>query len=152
MLHTQPINLGGSGFLGAWILKTLLDQGFTVRAAVRSPSKADYLKSRFPEQLEKLEFVFVEDITAPGAFDEAVKGVDGIIHSASPLPIYEPTADPNALIRPAVEGTLGILKSANGSKTIQRVVVTSSIESLWQVNPKTLPVNYDEVSNYSITR
>lgn len=44
------------------------------------------------------------------AFDEAVKGVDGIVHTASPLSYS--FNDPNEAIGPAVNGTLGVLKSA----------------------------------------
>ena len=36
-----------------------------------------------PEYAGKLDFAFVEDLTKPGGFDEAVKGVDAIIHTAS---------------------------------------------------------------------
>lgn len=135
---------GGSGFIGSWILKELLERGFNVRAAVRSGSKEAYLKNLFKDHLETLEFVIVEDITTPGAFDETVKGVTGIIHSASPLSGPDPTIEPDVLIKPAVEGTLGILKSAERSPSVARVVVTSSIASVWDTDVK-LPVVYTEV-------
>lgn len=70
--------IGATGFVGAWILKLLLEKGFNVRAAVRSQAKADYLRNLLKDHAEKLEFVFVEDITIPGAFDEAVKAVSSI--------------------------------------------------------------------------
>ena len=31
----------------------------------------------------RLEVVFVQDLTLPGVFDDAVKGVDAIVHTAS---------------------------------------------------------------------
>lgn len=83
--------IGGTGFVGAWILKILLEQGFTVRAAVRTQAKADYLKNLFGAHANKLEFAFVKDITIPGAFDEAVKDMTGIVHSASPMTNPDPT-------------------------------------------------------------
>ncbi|PVF97744.1 NAD-binding protein [Serendipita vermifera] len=115
---------GASGFLGAQILKTLLDQGFFVRVAVRSESKTTYIRSHFHEYDGKFEFVIVKDITTPGAFDEAVKGVDGIIHTASPVTDLD-------FIGPAVNGTLEILESAIKEDQVKRVAITSSIVALW---------------------
>lgn len=69
----------------------------------------------------------MEDIVAPGAFDEAVKGVDGVIHCAAPLSPADPLSDPAENIDPAVEGTLGILRSAHNATGIKRVVLTSSV-------------------------
>ena len=38
----------------------------------------------------QLSFIVVPDITVPGAFDDAVKGVSYIVHIASPIPSHEP--------------------------------------------------------------
>jgi nucleoside-diphosphate-sugar epimerase len=118
------VHLGASGFLGAQILKTLLDQGLFVRVAVRSEAKTSYIRSRFHDHDGKFEFVIVKDITTPGAFDEAVKGVDGIIHTASPVNEVD-------FVGPAVNGTLEVLKSAAKVDQIKRVVITSSIVAVW---------------------
>jgi nucleoside-diphosphate-sugar epimerase len=137
-------SLGGTGFLGAWTLKELLERGFNVRAAIRGNKKADHLRRQFKEHVDKLEFTIVDDVTRPGAFDEAVKGVDAIIHSASPLVPDEPGAEPSTLIEPAVNGTVGILKSALKSPTVQRVVITSSVGTIYE--PSTTPSVRTEVS------
>ena len=47
--------------------------------------------------LGRLELVIVADITQPGAFDEVVKGVDGIAHTASPF--HFQADDPNGVLR-----------------------------------------------------
>jgi nucleoside-diphosphate-sugar epimerase len=141
---------GGTGFLGVWTLKELLERSFTVRVAIRSESKAEHIRNVLKEHADRLEFTIVDDITRPGAFDEAVKGVDGIIHSASPLSSGEPGLDPSLLIEPAVNGTIGIIKSALKSPTVQRIVVTSSIMAIW--GPKPSPSVYTEVRRYNIDR
>jgi nucleoside-diphosphate-sugar epimerase len=131
--------------MGIWILKTLLDQGFSVKAVVRNESKITYLRDKFIEQASQLEFVIIEDFSAPNAFDEVVKGVTGIIHNASPVVLsHDPNLDANDLIRPAVGGTLSLLNSALKSPTIQRVVVTSSTGAV--LEPKPFPAVYTEVS------
>jgi nucleoside-diphosphate-sugar epimerase len=126
-------------------LKTLLEDGFTVRAAVRSQSKADYLKSRFAEHEDKLEFVIIDDITTPGVFDDAVKDVDAVLHTASPLSGPDPLGDADNYIKPAVDGTLGVLKSALNSPTVQRIVVTASVAACSDLQPKYTPITYNEV-------
>ena len=45
----------------------------------------------------------------PDAFDEAVLGVDAVLHTASPL--HYTAEDPAEVIDPAVKGTVGILNS-----------------------------------------
>jgi hypothetical protein len=112
---------------------------------VRNENKAAYLRELFKDHSANLEFVIVGDITAPGAFDEAVKGVSGIIHSASPLSNGEPSVDPNILIQPAVHGNVGILKSgAQNSSTVERVVITSSVTAQLDLT-KQLPFAFAEV-------
>ncbi len=41
----------------------------------------------------------------------AMRGVDGVLHVASPFPVGEP-AEPDALLKPAVDGTLRVLRAA----------------------------------------
>ncbi len=53
-----------------------------------------------------------------------------IVHTASPFPIENPK-DENVLIKPAVEGTLAVMKAARLNK-VQRVVITSSIASIFK--------------------
>ncbi|OJT14835.1 hypothetical protein TRAPUB_8629 [Trametes pubescens] len=116
---------GANGFIAVWVVKTLLEQGFAVRGTVRSESKAAHLRETFASYGDKLEIVIVEDITKEGAFDEAVKGVDAIEHTASPF--HFKAVEPDELIVPAVHGTTGILQSALKFGTaVKRVVVTSS--------------------------
>jgi nucleoside-diphosphate-sugar epimerase len=77
-----------------------------------------------------LECVIVPDITADGAYDEAVKGVDSIIHIASPLPMPSVTDYKEQIIVPATRGTVGMLQSAMKAPTVKRIVITASIGSI----------------------
>lgn len=54
---------GANGFIAVWTVKALLDAGFSVRGAVRSPSKAEHLKTIFSSNGDKLEFAIVPDMT-----------------------------------------------------------------------------------------
>jgi nucleoside-diphosphate-sugar epimerase len=59
---------------------------------------------------------------------EAVTGCDYIWHLASPVPARLPRNEAE-LIRPAVDGTLRVLRAAARSGTVRRVVMTSSTVS-----------------------
>ncbi|PSN66712.1 dihydroflavonol-4-reductase [Corynespora cassiicola Philippines] len=123
---------GINGLLGSHVADQLLARGYKVRGAVRGVGKnawvRDYFVARHPGA--GIELVDVPDITAPGCYDEAVKGVQGIVHLASPLG----GEDADALIRTAVEGGLNALRAAAKEKGIKRFVYTSS--SVAAVTPK----------------
>jgi len=120
---------GANGYIAVWIVKNLLEKGFSVRGTVRSEDKGAHLKELFKSYGEKFEVVVVEDITKDGAFDEAVKGVDAVEHTASPFHFH--ATDPDQLITPAVNGTKSILESTlkHGSD-VKRLVVLSSCASV----------------------
>ncbi|KAK5994940.1 Ketoreductase CTB6 [Cladobotryum mycophilum] len=127
---------GVTGHLGFPILTQALDAGYHVRAAVRSEAKAQSLLEAAPLKARqtgsRLTFAIVPDLTAPGAYDEAVNHVQYIIHVASPIPSPDLTVDQfqTGLIDPAVKGTLEILESARKASSIRRVVITSSIAAI----------------------
>ncbi|QRW06157.1 3-beta hydroxysteroid dehydrogenase/isomerase family protein [Ceratobasidium sp. AG-Ba] len=85
-----------------------------------------------------------------GAFDEAVRGVNAVIHTASPC-TFEAN-DPKELINPAVNGTLGVLKSIEKhAPQIRRVIYTSSTATI--VDPSKPPGTIytdDDWNTYSL--
>ncbi|KDQ65079.1 hypothetical protein JAAARDRAFT_247410 [Jaapia argillacea MUCL 33604] len=126
---------GANGYIAAWVVRVLLEKGYAVRGTVRSESKATHLRKIFSEYGDKHEVVVVEDITKEGAFDEAVKGVDAIEHTASPFHLN--CDDPQEFIEPAVKGTVGVLQSAlKYGSTVKRIVVTSSCAAVLTISDK----------------
>ncbi|TKA65418.1 hypothetical protein B0A55_09751 [Friedmanniomyces simplex] len=128
---------GSTGFIGFRTLRHALEEGYTVRAAVRSDAKADLLRrnptlSSIQDLPSKLSFIIVPNILAQGAFDEAVKGVKYILHVASPLTTGITMDDDleAKIIRPAVYGTLGLFGSAKKESSVKRIVVTSSMVTI----------------------
>ena len=85
----------------------------------------------------QIESIIVPNITIPGAYDEAVKGVKYIVHVASPFASPElSTADhETAYMQPAVKGTVGMLESASKATGIERAVITGSILSIFSFGP-----------------
>lgn len=132
---------GASGFIAVWVVKELLEHGFTVVGTVRSDEKGQYLKKQFSKHGDKFSFVIVEDVGKEDAFDEAIKGIDAVAHTASPFHTH--ADEPKELIEPAVDGTIGVLKSiAKNGQSVKRVVVTSSIAAI--IEPKDKPYVFTE--------
>ncbi|MCJ1278761.1 hypothetical protein MMC21_006579 [Puttea exsequens] len=128
---------GATGFIGFRTLIETLKAGYHARAAVRNESGIEKIKAAESTQpyLSQLEFVLVPDILKEDAYYEAVKGVDYIIHLASPTTNPETMTSEESydklLIQPAVQGTMNMIKAAaNFSPTTKRIVVTASIVSI----------------------
>jgi nucleoside-diphosphate-sugar epimerase len=128
---------GATGHVGFPVLVHALSAGYSVRAAVRSAEKAKTIRShpliKALNPGSRLTFFIVPDLCKANAYDEAVRGVDYVIHIASPLMSNRipPPDDQDAFfIKPAVRGTLNILEAAKKSRTVRRVVITSSITAL----------------------
>src|SRR5688572_5867781 len=70
---------GGTGFIGAYIIKELVKKGYSVRA-IRRSNKLTFFIS--PDILNKVEWV-TSDVLDVIALHEAMNGVEAIIHSAA---------------------------------------------------------------------
>ncbi|KAJ7636242.1 D-lactaldehyde dehydrogenase [Roridomyces roridus] len=128
---------GANGFIAVWVVRKLLEAGFSVRGTVRSADKGTHLTKLFAEYGDKFELVVVPDITKEGAFDEAVKGVDAIEHTASPF--HFNAEDPAELSVPAIQGTVGILESARKyAPSVKRIVITSSCAAVMHASTEPL--------------
>ncbi|OJJ45980.1 hypothetical protein ASPZODRAFT_67391 [Penicilliopsis zonata CBS 506.65] len=117
---------GASGFIASHVIRAFLQKGYNVRGTVRSEKSAAGVRKTHSQYAEKLSLVVVPDMTVLTAFDEAVQGVDGVVHLASPF-IMNATDFENELFVPAIQGTNAILTSIQKhSPNVTRVVITSS--------------------------
>jgi dihydroflavonol-4-reductase len=145
---TKVLLTGSSGYIGKHITLRLLLDGFEVRGSVRNSAKADEVraavKTHLPEGFDlakKLSFVEL-DLEKDSGWPEALKGMDVLIHSASPFPIASPK-DENELVKPAVEGTLRALKAAHGAG-VKRVILTSSVAAIYGTDLPKGKTEFDE--------
>lgn len=119
--------------IGFRTLVQLLEAGYSVRAAVRNQAGFDRIAAfnSVAKYRSQLTSFIVPEITTPGAYDEAVKGVKYIIHGASPLPNTDnPDHFESEIVQPAIRGTVGILESAIKTSGIEKIVITASIASI----------------------
>jgi cinnamoyl-CoA reductase len=117
---------GGSGFLGSWIVKMLLEKGYQVRATTRKRAKAEFL-TKFDQAAERLTIFDGCDFDQPASFDAAIDGCDAVIHCASPFFMAGGTRD--NLVTPAILGTELVLNACEKYK-VKQVTLTSSSASV----------------------
>ncbi len=126
---------GASGYIGGFIIKQLLAEGWTVRGTIRNLAKADTVrKTLAAPDLE----LFAVDLGSDAGWAEAMQGVDYVQHIASPIPDREPK-DAQELIGPAREGALRALRFAKAAG-VKRVVMTSSMAAIAYGHPEPRPV------------
>ncbi|OGM41061.1 hypothetical protein ABOM_010245 [Aspergillus bombycis] len=131
---------GASGFLASHVVDYFLRAGYQVRGTVRSAATAEKVRQSFPQYTAQLSFAIVEDVARPGAFDIAVEGVDGVIHTAAPFQIFGVEDNERDLLKPAIDGTLNILKSVHeGAPKVKRIVLTSSFAAMRNVSKGNWP-------------
>lgn len=117
---------GVSGFLGSHTALQLLNKGYHVIGTLRDLRRASSIQKALTphtNHLDRLEFREA-DLLDSGIWDTLCEGVDLVQHIASPFPRLLPKHEAE-LIRPAVEGTLNVLKAAHRAG-VKRTVLTSS--------------------------
>ncbi|KAK9149809.1 hypothetical protein Scep_008566 [Stephania cephalantha] len=112
---------GAGGYIASWIVKLLLEKGYTVKGTVRNP---DDMKNNHLRELEgaKERLILCKaDLLDYESLKEAIGGCDGVFHTASPV-----TDDPEQMVEPAVNGAKYVMNAA-AEAGVRRVVFTSSI-------------------------
>lgn len=106
---------GASGFIAGHVIAELRSHGYRVRGTARRP-------------VDGLDDVVTADLSRDDGWAAAAEDCDYVMHVASPLPNETPKSE-DELIRPAVEGTLRVLRAA-ANADVKRVVLTSSIAAV----------------------
>jgi len=88
-MSTKPLILitGATGLLGFRTLVLALQAGYRARIVYRRDGQPEQIRATKSIQphLSDTEVFCVSDMTASDAFDDAVRGVDFVVHIASPV-------------------------------------------------------------------
>jgi nucleoside-diphosphate-sugar epimerase len=146
---------GGSGFIGSHLTEALLRRGAKVRVLDNLTTGH---RSNLAQVLERLEgqgnFAFVEgDLTNRTTVQEAVKGVDYVLHQAALPSVQRSVEDPVTSNLVNVEGTLNVLVAARDAG-VKRVVYASS-SSVYGDSPRLPKVEHmapNPLSPYAVSK
>jgi dihydroflavonol-4-reductase len=134
---TKPTVLltGISGFIAKHCAVEMLNAGYGVRGTVRSLKRVDEVKASLAKHADVARLEFAQaDLESDTGWLEAVTGCTHVLHVASPFPAAQPR-DEQELIRPAVEGTLRVLRAASAAR-VERLVQTSSMVAVMYGHPR----------------
>lgn len=111
---------GGTGFVGAHLVRQLVHSGETVRVLSRADSDRRLLDGVGVEWC-------VGDLTDLASLDRAVRGCRKVFHCAADYRLW--SKDPSQLYRINVEGSKALFESCR-DHNVERVVYTSSVAAL----------------------
>jgi dihydroflavonol-4-reductase len=110
---------GGTGFVGANLIRSLLEQNYKVKALVRSQSPQS--------NLENLDIqIITSDLNDPQLWEQ-MQGCDVLFHVAAQYSLWQ--ADKDKLYQNNVLGTRNILEAARKAQ-VPRTVYTSSVAAI----------------------
>jgi dihydroflavonol-4-reductase len=150
MIKKNVLVTGGTGFVGAYLLRYLLQKGYTIKALHRSTSPM-YLVADIHDQIEWLE----GDILDSPFLETAMKGVQQVYHCAAMISFNPKEA--TQMLKINAEGTANIVNACL-YEGIQKLVYISSIAALGRkefqpnIDESAQWENSKENSNYAISK
>ncbi len=114
---------GGTGFLGSYIIKELVEKNYSVRAIRRNNKIPQWIPRHLLDKVEWVE----GDILDVVSLEEAMEGVDTVIHSAAVVSLH--SGDKKRMLQVNVDGTANVVNIAL-EKNVRRLVHISSVAAL----------------------
>jgi len=118
--------IGGSGFIGSYITKQFLDNGYEVKVSATDITR-EY-KYEHLMALKNAENLYISELNVENkaALKDFVKDCDLVIHSGTPfqLDVENPQTD---LFDPTIKGTENFLEVINDTPGIEKVVLVASV-------------------------
>ncbi len=114
---------GGTGFLGSYTIKHLVEKGFSVRAIRRSHNLPSWISKEIMNKVEWVE----GDVLDVVALEDAMECVDVVIHSAAVVSFVK--KERQNMYQVNVEGTANVVNMML-EKNIRRLVHISSVAAL----------------------
>ena len=123
-----------------------------MRGTVRdlnNEAKIGPLRKSYGDAFSGLELVKANLMDA-SSLEQAIEGSDYVVHTASPFPLAAPKNE-DEIIKPAVEGTLAVVKACHKHK-VKRLVITSSCAAIERAEradaeiPELTEENWSDVS------
>jgi nucleoside-diphosphate-sugar epimerase len=128
---------GVSGYLGSWIARELIENGYRVRGSVRD--LGDVRRNAALKMLLPGIELVAADLRQKAGWADAMKGAKWVFHVASPQAVKTERNRTEG----AVSGTKYVLAAAFAAPTVRKIVVTSSEAAIAYGHPRSKR-NFDE--------
>jgi nucleoside-diphosphate-sugar epimerase len=115
---------GGTGFLGAYVIKELVENGYPVRAIRHTGALPVFISADILQQVEWVD----TDILDVIGLEEAMEGIGAVIHAAAKVSFT--SHDRQKLFSTNIDGTANVVNAALNQPTIKRFVHVSSVAAL----------------------
>ena len=125
---------GGAGFLGAAVVRQLVERGHEVVALVRDPSRAAHLDD------ERVTLVRSDLSDRPG-MESAMRGADALIHAAGSYRIGVKPSE-RAAMRDANVGTTERVLDAAVGVSVPRIVYISTVNAFGDTKGQVVDETY----------
>jgi dihydroflavonol-4-reductase len=121
--NQQFLVTGGTGFVGSYIIKNLVEKGHRVRAIRRSKKLPFYISKEISNKIEWVNGDILDIIS----LQDAMRDVDVVIHSAAVVSFSK--HDRSRMYQVNVEGTNNVVNAAIDTAT-KRLLHVSSVAAL----------------------
>jgi nucleoside-diphosphate-sugar epimerase len=116
---------GASGLVASHVADQLLAAGYRVRGTVRNSRKNAWMTALFTRHGQgRFELLQIPDVSASGAWNEAIKGVSGVAHVLGALDM-DP-GDCDGAVEAELPWHLALLEAARNEAAVKSFVFTSS--------------------------
>lgn len=124
--------IGGSGFIGSYITKKFLEQGYQVKVSTTNISREDKYEHLMTFKNSENLYISELNVTDKDTLKEFVSDCDIIVHGGTPFKLYFKDAQ-TELFDPTIKGTEIFLNIVNTSPSIEKVVFIASVAG-WNTN------------------
>src|SRR5688500_2187130 len=97
---------GGTGFIGAYLLRDLVQKNYEVAAIHRQNNFPSYIK---PDIIQKVKWL-PGDVLDPLALEAAMENADTVIHAAAKVSFHQ--KDHSTMLKVNCEGTANVVNAA----------------------------------------
>lgn len=121
--------IGGAGFIGSYVTKQFLENGFRVKVSATDISRQEkYAHLSGLPHAENMELVPL-DVQHLGQLKAFAAGCDILVHGGTPfqLEVEDPQRD---LLDPTIKGTENFLRVASETPTVKKVVFIASVAAV----------------------
>jgi dihydroflavonol-4-reductase len=142
---------GGTGFVGSYLLRYLIREGYTQVRALKRPQSSLELVGEAKDAIQWIE----GDVLDPFSLEEAMQGIHTVLHCAAAVS-YQP-AEKNRIRAVNVNGTANVVNEALEAG-VKKMIFTGSIAALgypqegFLADEKTPWVWKKELSHYAVSK